>query len=215
MFSCYDAGETTQHIAHAVLLVGFFQRTDILQGTPLSPEQDEDLHYFGMDQTVSVITEAAGLFISSLGVGRWLQAGDLIGQVFDGFDGQLRAEIKAPVSGLLSGIRRQPLLFEGALIARLQRAKTAPRLIHWRATDRALDHREIGSGWAAHRWHTLATPADGRLRPRCSGRRRPPPRRRAPHGRSLAACHCAAAAAPAHLRSRAPPAAPGPGIASA
>jgi predicted deacylase len=43
-----------------------------------------------------------------------------IGQVFDGFDGHLCAEVKAPVSGLLSGIRRQPLLFEGDLIAHLQ-----------------------------------------------------------------------------------------------
>jgi uncharacterized protein len=66
------------------------------------------------------VADTAGLFISSLEVGRWLQAGDLIGRVYDGFDGQLRAQVKTPVSGLLSGIRRQPLLFEGDLIARIQ-----------------------------------------------------------------------------------------------
>jgi hypothetical protein len=101
-------------------LVAFLQRTGILHGTPLSPEQDDDVHMFGSNQTVPLVAETAGLFISHQEVGRWLQAGDLIGQVFDGFDGQTRAEIKAPVNGLLSGIRRQPLLFEGDLIARLQ-----------------------------------------------------------------------------------------------
>ena len=78
------------------------------------------MHYFGVEQTARIVAETAGLFISDLQVGRWLQAGDLIGHVYDGFDGQLRAEVKAPVSGLLSGIRRQPLLFEGDLIARIQ-----------------------------------------------------------------------------------------------
>ena len=38
----------------------------------------------------------------------------------DAFGGDRRAEIRAPMSGLLSGIRRQPLLYEGDLIARLQ-----------------------------------------------------------------------------------------------
>ena len=78
------------------------------------------MHYFGVEQTSGILAEAAGLFISDLEVGRWLQAGDLLGHVYDSFDGQLRAEVKTPVSGLLSGIRRQPLLFEGDLIARVQ-----------------------------------------------------------------------------------------------
>jgi hypothetical protein len=80
-------------------------------------ESEEDVHYFGVEQTARLVADSAGLFISSLEVGRWLQAGDLIGHVYDGFDGQLRAELKTPVSGLLSDIRRQPLLFEGDLIA--------------------------------------------------------------------------------------------------
>ena len=52
-------------------------------------------------------------------MGQWLQAGDLIGYVYDGFSGELRAELRAPVAGLLAGIRRQPLLCEGDLVARL------------------------------------------------------------------------------------------------
>jgi A predicted alpha-helical domain with a conserved ER motif. len=75
---------------------------------------------FGVDQTARLVADTSGLFISNLEVGRWVQAGDRIGHVYDGFDGALRAEVKTPVSGLLSGIRRQPLLFEGDLIARVQ-----------------------------------------------------------------------------------------------
>ena len=100
-------------------LVAFLSRTGILTGVVLSDE-DEEQHYFGLQHTFPLISEHAGLFLSRLQVGRWLQAGDVIGQVYDGFEGQLRHEIKAPTAGLLSGIRRQPLLFEGDLIARIQ-----------------------------------------------------------------------------------------------
>jgi uncharacterized protein len=107
-----------ERLFHA--LVVFLQRTGILQGAPAVEESEEDVHSFGVEHTSGIVAEAAGLFISDLEVGRWLQAGDLIGHVYDGFDGQLRTEVKTPVSGLLSGIRRQPLLFEGDLIARIQ-----------------------------------------------------------------------------------------------
>ena len=100
-------------------LVAFLSRTDILAGVTLSDE-DEEVHYFGLQHTFPIISDHAGIFLSVLSVGRWLQAGDLMGQVYDGFDGTLRHEIKSPVSGLLSGIRRQPLLFQGDLIARIQ-----------------------------------------------------------------------------------------------
>ena len=107
-----------ERLFHA--LVVFLQRTNILHGVPASQEPEDDVHYFGVDQTARLVADTSGLFISNLEVGRWVQAGDRIGHVYDGFDGALRAEVKTPVSGLLSGIRRQPLLFEGDLIARVQ-----------------------------------------------------------------------------------------------
>ncbi len=100
-------------------LVAFLWRTGILSGIALADE-DEEAQYFGIGHTMPLISEHAGLFISRLDVGRWVQAGDIIGQVYDGFAGELRHEIKTPVAGLLSGIRRQPLLFEGDLLARIQ-----------------------------------------------------------------------------------------------
>jgi predicted deacylase len=107
-----------ERLFHA--LVVFLQRTSILHGAPASQESEDGVHYFGVDQTARLVADTSGLFISNLEVGRWVQAGDRIGHVYDGFDGALRAEVKTPVSGLLSGIRRQPLLFEGDLIARVQ-----------------------------------------------------------------------------------------------
>ena len=144
MFPGYHQGETTQRIAHAVLeksfvlqggragnlqrhhcerlfraLVAFLSRTGILLGAKLSDEE-EDLHYFGVDQGLALVAEHAGLFVSRLTLGAWLQAGEVIGHVYDGFDGEIREEVRTPVSGLLSGIRRQPLLYQGDLIARIQ-----------------------------------------------------------------------------------------------
>ena len=99
-------------------LVAFLYRTGLLDGVTLSDE-DEDIHYFGLDQNLSMISEHAGLFVSKLEVGRWVHTGDVIGLVYDGFSGELRAELKTPVAGLLSGLRRQPLLCEGDLLARI------------------------------------------------------------------------------------------------
>jgi len=100
-------------------LMAFLHHSGLVTGIELAAE-DQDTHYFGLDQTFTLISEHAGLFVTPVQVGIWLQAGDLIGQVYDGFSGERRAEVRAPVSGLLSGIRRQPLLYEGDLIARIQ-----------------------------------------------------------------------------------------------
>jgi hypothetical protein len=60
------------------------------------------------------------MFVSPLEVGSWLQAGDVVGQIYDGFEGELITEVRTPMGGLLSGVRRQPLLLEGDLVARVQ-----------------------------------------------------------------------------------------------
>jgi predicted deacylase len=100
-------------------LVAFLLRTGIVEGLPLS-EEEEDLHYFGVHQALPLVAERAGLFVSKLETGSWLQAGDVIGQIYDGFEGEIGAEVRTPVAGLLIGIRRQPLLYEGDLLARIE-----------------------------------------------------------------------------------------------
>ncbi|MBI1829077.1 MAG: hypothetical protein HYR87_06365, partial [Thaumarchaeota archaeon] len=76
--------------------------------------------------TFPLVAGCAGLFVSTLAVGTWLRPGDPIGTVYDAFAGRLRAEVRAPVAGLLSGLRRQPLLCEGDLVARIQTRDEVP-----------------------------------------------------------------------------------------
>ena len=99
-------------------LVGFLLRTGAAEGLSLS-DPEHEVHAFGPRQALPLISDHAGWFVSRLEVGRWLRPGDLVGYVYDGFSGELGAEIRSPVAGLLSGIRRQPLLCEGDLVARL------------------------------------------------------------------------------------------------
>jgi predicted deacylase len=99
-------------------LLDFLEAEGVLYGVRLA-ESEESVHHFGPRQAFPVISEHAGWFVSRLKVGQWLRAGDRIGFVYDGFSGEQRAEAKTPVAGLLSGIRRQPLLCEGDLLARI------------------------------------------------------------------------------------------------
>lgn len=109
-------------------LVAFLSRIGVLHKVELAPG-DQDCHYFGPDQTVPLISEQAGFFISKRKVGQWLKAGDVIGSVFDGFSGEVQAEITAPMPGLLVGLRRQPILYEGDLMASLQSLQKVGRVL--------------------------------------------------------------------------------------
>jgi hypothetical protein len=100
-------------------LIAFLSRSGVVEGVELASE-DEEVHHFGIGQTFSLFSDHAGFFAPRAAVGTWLIAGAVIGEVYDGFDGEPRAEIRAPVGGLLSGVRHQPLLFQGDLIARIQ-----------------------------------------------------------------------------------------------
>ena len=143
MFPGYDRGETTQRIADAVfqLTQNAYYRVDLhssngdFEEVPqvrlYEPSEDERATalLFGLPAVIERTTDS--VFTSTLGhawhacrgesfVIQAGRAGDLIGQVYDAFLGERRAEIRAPVAGLLSGLRRQPLLYQGDLIARMQ-----------------------------------------------------------------------------------------------
>jgi len=105
-------------------LVDFLTRTGTLRGVTLARDDEDDVHVFPPDQVIPIVAAHAGFLVSGMAVGTWIHAGQPIGFVYDGFDGALRDEIKAPVAGLLAGVRRQPLLCEGDLVARVL-ARTA------------------------------------------------------------------------------------------
>jgi len=106
-------------------LIDLLEALGLVLGLRLA-EPENDVHFFGPRQVFPLIAEHAGWFVSRLEVGQWLQAGDLVGYVYDGFEGRLRAELRCPVSGLLAGLRRQPLLCEGDLVARVLTRQAFP-----------------------------------------------------------------------------------------
>ena len=99
-------------------LVAFLDRAGIIGGLRLVGEE-EQLRYFGSRQVVVVRAGQSGIFASSLEVGRWVQSGEELGRIHDGFTGGVRARVTAPASGLLVSLRRQPLLGKQDLVARI------------------------------------------------------------------------------------------------
>src|SRR5690606_30642371 len=81
-------------------LLDFLERAGIVAGVRLAEPEDE-VHTFGPRQIFPMIAEHAGWFVPRLDVGHWICAGELLGCVYDGFHGDLVAEIRSPVSGLL------------------------------------------------------------------------------------------------------------------
>ncbi|MFW5453515.1 succinylglutamate desuccinylase [Thioalkalivibrio sulfidiphilus] len=101
-------------------LIAFLLRVDAIQGIELADEED-DLHYFGSDQVFRFTSQQPGLFVFRQVPGQWLQAGDLLGYLYDEHDGTLLEELRAPVAGLLASLRRSPLVSEGAVLALIHR----------------------------------------------------------------------------------------------
>ena len=99
-------------------LAAFLDRTGVIGGLRLV-EDEEDVHYFDRRQACDVCAKPSGMFHSTLEVGRWVAAGEELGWIYDSFTGQPRSPVLAPVAGLLAGLRRQPLLCEGNLVARI------------------------------------------------------------------------------------------------
>jgi predicted deacylase len=101
-------------------LVAFLMRVDAVSGITLADEE-EDLHYFDASQVFRLTNRAPGLFVFRQAPGHWLQAGDLLGYVYDERDGSLLEEVRSPVAGLLASLRRRPLVDEGAVLAVIHR----------------------------------------------------------------------------------------------
>jgi len=80
---------------------------------------DHRVFYFTHDHEARIYAEQAGMFVSDCRVGRWVNKGQELGYIYDSFNGNVHTKVIAPVTGLLTGIRRQPLLFEGELLLRV------------------------------------------------------------------------------------------------
>ena len=103
-------------------LVSFLGKVGVLAGTRIDME-DEEICYFDKPSAFRVFAEKAGTFVSDRQVGRWVQEGQELGYIYDSFGGSVTEKVVAPVTGLLTGIRRHPLLFEGDLVLRVNRKR--------------------------------------------------------------------------------------------
>jgi predicted deacylase len=101
-------------------MVSLLGRIGVLEGVQIAVE-DEEVCYFDKLSAFRVYAEKAGTFVSDSSVGRWVRAGQELGYIYDSFSGNVIEKVVAPVAGLLTGIRRHPLLFEGDLILRVNR----------------------------------------------------------------------------------------------
>lgn len=99
-------------------LVSFLGRTGVLAGVRMADEDEESL-LFTKESACRVYAEKAGTFVSDRQVGRWVRAGQELGYIYDSFSGTVIEKVQAPTAGLLTGIRRHPLLFEGDLVVRI------------------------------------------------------------------------------------------------
>jgi predicted deacylase len=101
-------------------LVSFLGRIGVLEGVQLATE-DEEVCFFDKPSGFRVFAEKAGTFVSDRQVGRWVRQGQELGYIYDSFSGNIIEKVVSPVAGLLTGIRRHPLLFEGDLVLRVNR----------------------------------------------------------------------------------------------
>lgn len=101
-------------------LVSFLGRIGVLEGVQLATE-DEEVCFFDKPSGFRVFAEKAGTFVSDRQVGRWVRQGQELGYIYDSFSGNIIEKVVSPVAGLLTGIRRHPLLFEGDLLLRVNR----------------------------------------------------------------------------------------------
>lgn len=79
--------------------------------SPLIAQEADDVYFLN--------APTAGIFISKVEHGSWVQKGDEIGSVVDPLQGRILERMKAPVSGLLFTRREYPVVNEGSLIARI------------------------------------------------------------------------------------------------
>ncbi len=101
-------------------LVAFLGRVGILEGVDIAAE-DEEVCCFNKASAYRVYAEKAGTFVSDRQVGRWVGSGQELGYIYDSFSGNVIEKVISPIAGLLTGIRRHPLLFEGDLILRVNK----------------------------------------------------------------------------------------------
>jgi len=99
-------------------LVSFLGKVGVLEGLEVA-DADQEAFYFTRECSVRIYADRAGMFVSDKSLGGWVSKGQELGYIYDSFNGNVRTKVVASAAGLLTGIRRQPMLFEGDLLVRI------------------------------------------------------------------------------------------------
>jgi predicted deacylase len=79
---------------------------------------DTNVHYLN--------AETSGMFVAAAAHWNAVRKGELLGRIVSPLHGDVLAEVRSPVDGVLFTLREYPLVYEGSLLARIMRAEIVP-----------------------------------------------------------------------------------------
>ncbi len=75
-------------------------------------------------QVALIQAEHSGLFVSSIPLGSWVKKGEKLGDIVDAVNGTVMETIVSTADGLLFTLREQPVIYQGAPLARIALKET-------------------------------------------------------------------------------------------
>ena len=91
---------------------------EILKGPPL--EELEPVQECRPIKSITpILSQRGGFFLAHGTLGEWVKKGSYLGETVDIQSGQVLEQIFSPVEGLLLSLRKQPMVGEGMLLARI------------------------------------------------------------------------------------------------
>lgn len=101
-------------------LMNLLRETGVLN-IPAEDSADEDRAPLVIypRQVAQSCAQHSGMFLSEIQPGDWVRKGDCLGQVVDTTRGDILQTVEAPEDGLLFTLREHPLVYQGALLARI------------------------------------------------------------------------------------------------
>ncbi len=100
-------------------IMNLLQHLEILNFSPASHFDLKKPKIIQPTQVSINCSNKSGLFISKVRLGQYLIKGDPIGEIIDPQDGEILEEVFAEQDGLLFTLREHPLIYSGALLARI------------------------------------------------------------------------------------------------
>jgi hypothetical protein len=98
-------------------LVNLMQTSGVLE--PMRESRIESPRVVFPDEVGLVQSRRAGFFVPAVALGASIRKGQIVGELFDPHHGYSPQEVSSPHTGLLFTLREHPVVFEGAVLARI------------------------------------------------------------------------------------------------